>query len=345
MPRPNRGPRLHWIADRGAFYVIWYERGAKRVRSTGTADRRSAEAALAKFIGASHRTDGPREPGEIAVTEALSFYLERHAPKTTDPARIAYAVEALLPFWETKSLGDITPTTCHDYAKYRGKAPGTIRRELATLTAAQSQLIADGRLTRAIPVPLPAKPEPKDRWLTHSEAARLINAARHGGRDTRTYLPLFILIGLYTGARKEAILSLKWPQVDLSANRISFAVPGRARTKKRRPTLPIPRRLQTFLRLAWKRRSSDIGPVVHLGGQPIQRIDKGFRAAALRAGLAAVTPHTLRHTRGTWLAQAAVPMWDIAGWLGQDPETTARIYAHHSPDYMNRALDAADRRH
>lgn len=278
------------------------------------------------------------------MAEALNFYLEHKAPGTNDPARIAYAVDALLPFWETRSLGEITARTCEQYARERARAPGTIRRELATITAAQNFMVAENRLTRAVPVALPEKPEPKDRWLTATEAARLLNAARHGGRETRLYLPLFVLIALYTGARKEAVLSLKWPQVDLSTGRIRFALPGRRKTKKRRPTLPIPQRLMTFLRLAWTRRSSDIGPVVHLSGMPIARIDKGFRAAAARAGLEGVTPHTLRHTRGTWLAQSGVPLWDIAGWLGQDPETTARIYAHHSPDHMEKARLASDRR-
>jgi hypothetical protein len=36
------------------------------------------------------------------------------------------------------------------------------------------------------------------------------------------HLPLFILVGLYGGARKEAILSLRWLQVDLDAGRIDF---------------------------------------------------------------------------------------------------------------------------
>lgn len=344
MPRPNRGPRLHWIAERGAFYILWYERGAKRIRSTGTADRRQAEKALAAFIGTTHRLTGPGDPHEIGVAEALEHYLERHAPTRADPARIAYAVTALLPFWTGKTLAEITPSNCAAYIKERGIAPGTARRELATLTAAQSFLKREGLLTAIVPATLPEKPEAKDRWLTVSEAARLLSAARHGGRETRLYLPLFVLIALYTGARKEAIVSLRWSQVDLGAGRINFAVPGRRKTKKRRPHLPIPRRLMPFLRHAWSRRSSDIGPVLHIGGKPIQRIDKGFRAAVKRAGLAGVTPHTLRHTRGTWLAQAGVPMWEIAGWLGQDPETTARIYAHHHPDYMTAARDAADRR-
>ncbi|MEZ5688730.1 MAG: site-specific integrase [Caenibius sp.] len=340
MPRPNRGPRLHWIAERGTFYIIWYDRGAKRLRSTGTADRREAEKSLVAFIGASHRLSGKNEPQDILVTDALDHYGKYHAPTRADPARIGYAIDALISYWTGKTLADITPRTCAAYTKERGIAPGTARRELSTLTAAQSFLLREGLLTSVTPATLPDKPEPKDRWITRQEAARLLWAARKGGRQARLYLPLFILIALHTGARKEAILSLRWSQVDLQGGRINYAIPGRARTKKRRPHIPIPRRLMPHLKRAWIRRSDDNGTVLHLDGQPLQRIDKGFRAAVKRAGLEGVTPHTLRHTRGTWLAQAGVPLWEIAGFLGQDQETTARIYAHHHPDYMRAAMDA-----
>lgn len=344
MPRPNRGPRLHWIPERGAFYILWYERGAKRIRSTRTADRREAEKALSAHIGSSHRISGRREPQEILVTDALVHYGEHHAPTRADPARIGYAIAALTPFWTGRTLADITPSSCASYVKERGVSAGTARRELATLTAAQSFLKKEHLLTAVVAADLPEKPEPKDRWLTRSEAARLLWESRKGGRDTRLYLPLFVLLALHTGARKEAILSLRWPQVDLNAERINYAVPGRRRTNKRRPHIPIPRRLLPFLRYAWARRSSDTGTVLHIDGAPIQRIDKGFRTAVKRAGLADVSPHTLRHTRGTWLAQQGVPMWEIAGFLGQDPETTGRIYAHHSPDHMEAARNAVDRR-
>ena len=63
-------------------------------------------------------------------------------------------------------------------------------------------------------------------------------------------MPLFILIGLYTGRRKEAILSLRWPQVDLDAGRIDFEVAGRRRTNKKRGKVPIPPRLLPHLRRA-----------------------------------------------------------------------------------------------
>jgi hypothetical protein len=49
---------------------------------------------------------------------------------------------------------------------------------------------------------LPDKPGSKDRWPTRAEAARLIDEARTGRSDVRAYLPLFIVLGFYTGKRK-----------------------------------------------------------------------------------------------------------------------------------------------
>jgi integrase len=344
MPRPNQGPRLKWLAERGTYYVQWFEQGKRFMRSTGTADRRQAEAALSGFIVTSHKDPtGPRDPDQVSIAETLSIYGERHAPTVADPARIGHAIAALLPFWGQSTVGQITPSACDRYAKERAMMPATIRRELTTLRAAINYAVREGFLTRPVPVKLPEKPEGRDRWLTISEAAHLLNAARTARGDVRLYLPLFIMIALYTGARKEAVLSLKWPQIDLNRGRIDFSK-GHKRTSKGRALLPIPDRLLPFLRYAWQRRSSDIGPVIHDKGAPIKKINSSFDHACRRAGLHDVTPHTLRHTRGTWSAQAGVDLWQIAGWLGQSLATTTELYAHHHPDFMDAAKKAADRR-
>jgi hypothetical protein len=56
----------------------------------------------------------------------------------------------------------------------------------------------------------------------------LLNASRTGRSDVRLYLPLFILLGLYTGKRKQALLDLRWPQLRRVAS-ISGAAMRRAR--------------------------------------------------------------------------------------------------------------------
>lgn len=277
------------------------------------------------------------------MAEILELYGEHHAPTVADPARIGYTIDALVKGWGIKSVAQITPANCRAYVEQRGVKPATARRELATLRAAMNFSVKNQWLTRAMPVELPPKPKGKDRWLTVTEAAKLLNAARTGDAKQRLHLPLFIMLALYTGARKEAVLSLRWPQVDLERGRIDFQG-DRQRTKKGRALLPIPRRLMTFLRYAWVRRSSDTGTVLHYNGHPIRSVKRSFGRAVKEAGLKGVTAHTLRHTRGTWLAQAGVPLWQIAGWLGQADSTTAELYSHHHPDFMEEARDATDRR-
>ena len=349
MPRPNTGPRLKWLDKRKSFYIVWYQAGRERLKATGTRERGEAEAALEEFIRGRRiaaQPAGPCDPREFLVAEALDLYGRIHAPEKADPVRIGHAIAALLPFWGDSMVGDITDATCRRYVRERGRAPATVRRELGTLKAAVNFAYRQGYLTHPKAVWMPEKPEGKDRWLTRYEAAMLLNEARNGRSDTRLYLPLFIVIGLYTGARKEAILSLRWPQIDFDRERINFS--DGTRTNKRRAHIPIPRRLMTFLRLAYKRRAGDLGYVVHDKGRRIKDIGDSrsgsFGRTCAKAGLAGVSPHTLRHTCGTWLAQAGVSLFDIGQWLGHSDARTTALYAHHHPDFQELARNVLDRR-
>jgi integrase len=279
MPRRNQGPRLRYINKRSCYYITWTERGRSRERSTGTADRRKAEIIFAEWMHRRGRRDSPSDPAAILVTDVLNDYSEQRGPKIAAPARLAYAVLALTDFFEGNSVADVTPQTCWRYVEKRGRSTGTARRELGVLRAAINYAHKHGRITRPVAVELPERSEPRDRWLSRVEAGRIIRMVRTP--QARTYLPLFILIGLYTGRRKEAILSLRWPQVDFEARTINFDVVGRRRTNKRRGVVPIPPRLLPHLRRA-RRRGSELGYVLHINGERIGDIKKGFAAACKR---------------------------------------------------------------
>lgn len=345
MPRPNRGPYLKFIEDRGKYYIHWSEVGVVRKRSTGTSEREEAQIALADFIRERQirqQPKGPADPSQYLISDALALYAELHAPTTKTPERIAYAIEALLDFWEGNTVAQISKQTCRAYMAHRQRSNGTMRRELGVLKASLNFAFSEGRLTRVPPVSLPEKPKGKDRWLTRQEAAALLNAARTASGSVRLYLPLFILIGLYTGARKGAILSLRWPQVDLHNGMIDFLPLGEQQSDKKRPKIPIPNRLLGPLKRA-KLRGSDLGYVVHQDGKKLNDVKHSFGSACRKAGIAGVTPHTLRHTCGTWLAQKGVPLFEIGGWLGQNNERTVELYAHHHPDFLIQAKRAIDR--
>jgi len=355
MPRRNQGPRLRFLDKRQCFYIAWTENGRSRERSTGTADREQAQVALGEFLQERGRSGGPRDPAQVLVTALLIDYALERAPKVAASDRIGYAVDALTGFWAGLTVADVTPQTCGRYVECRARSAGTVRRELGVLRAAINHAHRSGRITRPVAVELPERPEPRERWLTRREAARLLKASRTP--QARLYMPLFILLGLYTGRRKEAILSLRWPQVDLDAGRIDFEIVGRRRTSKRRGRVPIPARLLPHLRRA-RRRGTEMGYVLHENGERLGDIKKGFAGACVRAGLVrwertgdgradgpctlvravpTLSPHTLRHTAATWLMQAGTDLWQASGYLAMSMETLTRTYGHQHPDHMREA--------
>ena len=179
--------------------------------------------------------------GIALVTDVLSLYARERGPKVTAPAVMGRAIEMLIGFWQERMVSDVRRDTCRCYCEWRLRSAGTMRRELGVLQAAINYAHKNGRLTRATAVELPKSSPPRDRWLTRQETAQLLRASRT--EQARLYLPLFILVGIYTGRRKEAILSLRWPQVDFEGGLINFETPGRERTKKRRGKVPIRRNL------------------------------------------------------------------------------------------------------
>jgi len=341
MARRNQGPKLRWFAERKAYYITWTVNGRSRKRSTGTASGEAAQIVFAEWLQKRTRRDGPSDPAEILVTDILADYIKERGPKVVGKETMARAVETLARLWEGRTVAEVA-SHVDIYIKRRDRAAGTTRRELGVLQAAINHAHKRGRITRAVAVELPPSSPPRTRWLTRQEVAKLVRAARKDPK-ARLYVPLFVLIGIYTGRRKEAILSLRWPQIDLKANRINFEIEGRAVTKKRRGQIPIPTPLLAHLIRA-RRRGTDLGHVLHINGKAIGNLKKGFAAACERAGLHGVTPHTLRHTAATWIMQSGVPTWEAAAFLSMSETTLTRVYGHHHPDYMRAAADAIGNR-
>ena len=357
MPQKPKGARLYQHPQTGIYLIRDTGRGD---RSTGTRDRREAERQLAVYIAErDRRPGGPATPDEMTIVEALTIYGSEHAPTVKDPARIGYAIEALISWWGERPISTITRETSRAYGRGRRMviardpktrdpiawapcAPGTIRKELGVLAAAIQYCKDEGHLLNPPKVHLPAKPAPKDRWLTRNEAARLLKAAyRH--QETR-HIARFILVALYTGTRKAAILGLRFKphpeggRVDTTSGRLYRRADGEAETKKRTPPIPLTPRLMAHLK-RWEKEGTRF--VVAFDGQGIESIKTGWTSVVARAGLQDVTPHTLRHTAITWACQSGrADMWTLGGYFGVSPETMQHVYAHHHPDYQKDAVEA-----
>lgn len=298
------------------------------------------------------------------MAEALSIYGEEHAPTVSDPARIGHALVALIGWWGERPVYSITKETCRAYGRSRVKpgrrhpetrevvewlpvAQGTIRRELGALSAALTYCKDEGRLLNPPKVHLPTKPEPKDRWLTRDEAAALVWAAWRNPESK--HLARFILVALYTGTRKTAILRLRFMAntsggwIDLESGLLYRRGQGQVETKKRQPPTRLPRQLIAHAR-RWHGRGARW--VVDYSGNGVLSIKTAWATAVEAAGLSdtGATPHTLRHTAITWAMQGRADIWETAGFFGVSPETMHRVYAHHHPDHQQSTIRAIEGR-
>jgi integrase len=373
MPKRNRGAYLSWRAERRVWVIEWYEQGQRRIRSTGTRDRSEADQRLSKFLAEQPQrtTELASAPRQRLIADVLRSYAEEHSNELAGAGAetLGYNLKALLPFWGHLTVADVREATCRAYQRYRkGRSAGTVARELSVLSAAINHDWKAGRLTAPVATWRPGASPPRDLWLRPEDVARLLRGARKV--SSRGHLVTFVILAIYTAARAEALLSLRWPQIALELGRIDLNAPGRTRTRKRRPILPIPARLLIHLRQI-RSRGSDLGHVVTYAGRPIKSIKRSFaeaceagarwcedRAAQLGTSdqekisladsaerLRRASPHTLRHTSATWMARSGVPFPVIAAYLGHaTSRTTELVYAHHAPDYLAPAVAALDGR-
>lgn len=59
------------------------------------------------------------------------------------------------------------------------------------------------------------------------------------------------------------------------------------------------------------------------------------KGAAARAGVPWCTPHVLKHSAISWLAESGMTVDQISDFTGTHPATVRRVYRKFSPDYLD----------
>jgi integrase len=316
----------------GRFVVVWNEPDGRRRRfrlSAGTAKEAEREARdLILSVSA--------PPTGLTVAQIWSAY-QAEVDGRRQAAKLAQTGRNVLPDLGHMTAENVTIEDCRTYiAKRRsqGRMDGTIRTELGCLRSAMLWAEKSGQIKRAPRIELPPSPPPRERYLTRDEVSDLLNAA------IDPHVRLAMLLMLTTAGRSAAILELTWDRVDLDRRVIKLAV-GDTGPRKGRATVPINDTLIAALQTARRGALSDY--VVEWGGRRVGSIKTGFNAAVKRAGIEHCTPHDLRRTAGRFMAEAGVPIEEIAQYLGHtNPNITRETYSKFSPEYLRKAANALE---
>lgn len=378
MPRKSKGPHLWFRKERRDPVTgklkesgVWIIRGDGLFVSTGCsqAEIGKAQLQLATYLADHYRPPRREQDIEnILVADVLLIYDEDQGAKQANQRVYRSALKRINDWWGNKTLDQVVGDACRAYVKARTSAGGA-RRDLELLRAAINHHAKEGLHRGVVRVWLPEKGKPRDRWLTRSEAAALlwycwrkremmtITRGPNKGQVFPTkrrplrHIARFILLGLYTGTRAEAIASaspVKAPGrswVDLENGIFYRLQEGRRATNKRQPPVKIPSHLLGFLR-RWARpdKNGNIPEYfVEWNGKPVTTSVKTGFASAIEGArvdgkpIEHATPHTLRHTAATWLMQNGVEIWEAAGFLGMSEQILRSVYGHHHPDFQRNA--------
>jgi integrase len=129
------------------------------------------------------------------------------------------------------------------------------------------------------------------------------------------------------------------------------------KTKRSRRTLKLSEDHIVALRKHWENQAEErrllgtdwhehglIFPAEHGGPLRADNLRRGYWRLLKRAKVSRARFHDLRHTAGSLMIEAGVPIPDVSAILGHaNPAITARIYLHSSEESQKRAVGATER--
>jgi len=173
----------------------------------------------------------------------------------------------------------------------------------------------------------------RDRYITLEEKEQFFEALE---KEDDQQVKDFILIALYTGARKGNVLSMRWE--DISFDQAVWYIKD---TKNGDPQTAV--LTEEAVKILERRKSESdskwVFPSRTSKSGHFQEPRKGWERIIKRAGLKDLRIHDLRRTCGSWMALSGASQYVISKGLGhKSPQSTA-IYARLSLDPVREFME------
>ena len=230
------------------------------------------------------------KPVNITISEFGQRYLDFAKANKRSWLRDEQIMKHLSAFFGNMLLRDVGPLPIERYKLERIQvvAPATVNREIALLkhlfNVAEDWGMHRGR-NPVKRVKFLSENNLQFRSLTEEEESRLLQCCS-------PYLQDLVTFAIHTGMRLGDILKLKWEEVDIGRDAITFLVQKTQRILE----LPLYSQAATVVRAWHGIRKCDYVFYNPETGDQFKDLWLGLNKACRKAGLKGVTWHTFRHT-------------------------------------------------
>jgi len=357
----DTGGREHWY---GRFYV-GDSRPKRRIglkRASGSSSgltRAQAEKKLRQLMEAESLSVAAdnRLGIEVAGVRYIDHLATVMGRKPSTIADYRYLLRGhFVPFFGERKLDRLDADLIVDYmARKRrdGLAPKTVANHMRFLHGLFDFAVKRGWMATNLVAQLdrPSDPgaDPDIRFLELHDVDAVIREVPDDDTFVSTDRTIYLTAAM-TGLRQGELIALRWQDVDWQAGRLRVRrnyVRGEWGTPKSRRSsrsVPMVDRVAAelerhFQESAYQSDGSLVFPHPDTGNPlDASALRKRFAEAREAAGVRTVRFHDLRHTFGTRMAAAGVPMRTLQEWMGHRDIQTTMIYADYAPSAHEREM-------
>lgn len=282
--------------------------------------------------------------GEATLQNLFDDYLEKHAKQFKRPRSWQddeKTFNRYLSAWKSRRLSAITYESVEAIHLKIGKDHGkyAANRVLSLLSATfnlrgRAMGFVGQNPCRGI---RKFKEQSRERFLQGDELPRFFQSLKdHADPDMRD----FFLLLLFTGARRGNVQSMRWADLNLTAQ--TWAIPAEE-TKNSKPltiALAPPATEVLIQRHAGKGESEFVFPSEGASGH-LTSPKKAWKIILDRAGITGLRMHDLRRTLGSWQAAGGSSLQIIGKSLGHQNVATTAVYSRLNLEPVRQSVENA----
>lgn len=302
----------------------------KSFETRGAAQRwaRTIEAAMDR---GGHQS--PAEANDVLLRDVLERYMLEVSPSKRghldEVIRIRFLQRAKMAGYSLSKLSSEVVAGFRD-DRLQKVGAGAVIRDLSLLSSVINHARREWGVTAGNPCALvrkPATPAGRSRVLSVEEEMRLVIALQPQGRRNTWMLPL-VKLALETAMRRGELLALQWRNIDLA--RQTAYLPTSKSGKPR--TVPLSTSAVALLAVLPKTDADIVFPITP------QTMEAAFKRARVRAGVADLRFHDLRHTATSRMAHKLPNVIELASVTGHQTIQMLKRYYHPSAEALAQKL-------